>query len=158
MTVAPWGFNNDATKESWQTSKLFWILCILPACCMHCCDSRSSECIYYHKDGDVAVKDLLKSSDNSQTCKTWGIRIYAFFLVEVGIVVALCLWMTWLYDIPMVKRLGTDISLFLMSTLLNLALCLITTGVQYAIWKYYLSLVLFSLALVLLFFTFFFGW
>ena len=105
------------------------------------------------------MKKLLNSADNKQTCKTWGIRIYACFLVEVGLVLALCLWMQWLADIPLVYSNGLNFgTTMIMASLLNLALCLITTGVLYAIWKIYWCLVLFTLALVLLFFTFFFKW
>ena len=127
---------------------------------MHCCDKRGTECIFFHKDGDVSVKDLLRSADNTQVCKNWGIRIYAFFLVEVGLVVALCLWIEWLTFIPMVLAVGDGNfgSTMVLATSLNLALCVITTGVIYAIWKYYLGLVLLLLGSVMLYFPFFSWW
>ena len=102
---------------------------------MHCCDKRGTECIFFHRDWDVSVKDLLRSADNTQVCKNWGIRIYAFFLVEFGLVVALCLWIEWLTFIPMVLAVGDGNfgSTMVLATSLNLALCVITTGVIYAI-------------------------
>ena len=59
MTAAPWGFNNDATKESWQTSKLFWAFCLIAACCVQCCDSRNQEVINYYEDGEVSAEKLI---------------------------------------------------------------------------------------------------
>ena len=79
--------------------------------------------------------------------------------MEGGLVIALCLWITWLEDIPLVHSFGTDFGgIMLFATFVNLILCFLTVGLQYAIWKYYLSILLVLIAVVALFFTFFFKW
>ena len=52
MTAAPWGSNNEATKESWENDKRFWALCCLPAFCIYLCSDEKDEVINHYTDGD----------------------------------------------------------------------------------------------------------
>ena len=45
----------------------------------------------------------------------------------------------------------------LFATFVNLVICFLTVGLQYAIWKYYLSILLVLIAVVVIFFTLMFG-
>ena len=101
----------------------------------------------------------MSKSDTKQTCKTWWIRIGAFLIIEVGLISALILWISWLEFVPLVDEMGDDVPATLaLASLTNLIICLVSVGVQYAIWRYYASVVLLIVAMVIAFFTFFFKW
>ena len=99
----------------------------------------------------------MNKSDTKQTCKTWWTRIGAFFIIEIGLICALILWITWLEKIPLVDELGDEIiATLVLASLTNLIICLVSVGVQYAIWRYYWSVVLLIIAMIIAFFTYFF--
>ena len=80
MTAAPWGFENEATKKPWQTSKLFWIFCCIPACCIDSQDDRKAEMVNIYKDGDISVQNLIEDYDMESSSNAWCLRIFAFML------------------------------------------------------------------------------
>ena len=61
--------------------------------------------------------------------------------------------------IPLVDELGDGTPAILaLASLTNLIICSTLVGVQYAIWKYYASVVLLIIAVIIVFFTFVFKW
>ena len=102
----------------------------------------------------------MSKSDTKQTCKTWWTRIGAFFIIEIGLICALFLWIRRLENkIPLVNELREELLATLaLASLTNLIVCFVSVGVQYAIWRYYWSVVLLIIALIITFFTYFFKW
>ena len=79
LTNAPWGFENDAVEETWQTSWFFWVLCFVPACFINkCCDLTGSKNINIYKDGDISAKDLLDRAEIKFLVESFILRFFAF--------------------------------------------------------------------------------
>ena len=53
-----------------------------------------------YKDGDIPAKDMLTKAGKKTTCKTWGLRIFAFLVSYVAIVVVLAYWIEWI-ELPL---------------------------------------------------------
>ena len=53
-----------------------------------------------YKDGDIPAKDMLSKAGKKTTCKTWGLRIFAFLVSYVAIVVVLTYWIEWI-ELPL---------------------------------------------------------
>ena len=126
---------------------------------MSCFSGKEDEIINYYEDGDKRPQELMSDSNTKQYLRTWSTRIAAIIIIEIGLINALILWISWLKIIPLVDELGDKtLATLALATLTNIIICLVSVGVQYAIWRYYASVVLLIIAAIIVFFTFVFKW
>ena len=162
LTNAPWGFENDAVEETWQTSWFFWVLCPFHACFLKKVNMNGSGGVNIYKDGDISAKDLLDGEEDKFLVVNFCLRFFAFilsFMATLGVLfislerlAKIFPFFAWLAQLDDSRDPEKKVGEWMLASLsLNISIFLGIVGVSHAYRRYYSAIPLICLSLVGLF-------